>query len=136
MIRTYSELISLPTYEERFNYLKLNGKVGEETFAKDRWINQQFYHSQEWRSMRDRIIVRDFARDMAMEGHEIHGRAPVIHHMNPIMLEDVLEHSDILINPEYLITVSYMTHQAIHYGDFNLIDNELVIRRPGDTKLW
>lgn len=135
MIRTYSELISIPTYKERFEYLKLDGQVGKETFAKDRWVNQNFYHSQEWRSLRHEIIVRDFGRDLAMEGYEIHN-SPVIHHMNPIMLEDVLEHSDILINPEYLITVSYMTHQAIHYGDYNLIDYDPVIRRPGDTKLW
>lgn len=135
MIRTYSELIRIPTYKERFEYLKLDGQVGKETFAKDRWVNQNFYHSQEWRSLRHEIIVRDFGRDLAMEGYEIHN-SPVIHHMNPIMLEDVLEHSDILINPEYLITVSYMTHQAIHYGDYNLIDYDPVIRRPGDTKLW
>lgn len=135
MIRTYSELIRIPTYKERFEYLKLDGQVGKETFAKDRWVNQNFYHSQEWRSLRHEIIVRDFGRDLAMEGYEIHN-SPVIHHMNPIMLEDVLEHSDILINPEYLITVSYMTHQAIHYGDYDLIDYDPVIRRPGDTKLW
>lgn len=135
MIRTYSELIRIPTYKERFEYLKLDGQVGKETFAKDRWVNQNFYHSQEWRSLRHEIIVRDFGRDLAMEGYEIHN-SPVIHHMNPIMLEDMLEHSDILINPEYLITVSYMTHQAIHYGDYNLIDYDPVIRRPGDTKLW
>lgn len=136
MIRTYSELIALPTYEQRFNYLKLDGKVGKATFDKDRWVNQNFYHSSEWRSLRDRIIVRDFGRDMAMEGYEIFGRSPLIHHMNPIDLDDVLEHSDLLINPEYLITVAYNTHQAIHYGDYSLIDYDPVIRRPNDTKLW
>lgn len=136
MIRTYQELIRLPTFEQRFNYLKLGGKVGKETFAKDRWVNQNFYHSAEWRSLRDRIIVRDYGRDMAMEGYEIFGRSPLIHHMNPIDLDDILEHSDTLINPDYLITVSYDTHQAIHYGNFDLIDHELITRRPGDTKLW
>lgn len=136
MIRTYQELIRLPTFEQRFNYLKLGGKVGKETFAKDRWVNQSFYHSAEWRSLRDRIIVRDYGRDLAMEGYEIFGHSPLIHHMNPIDLDDILEHSDTLINPDYLITVSYDTHQAIHYGNFNLIDHELITRRPGDTKLW
>lgn len=134
-MRTYSELITLPTYEQRFNYLKLDGKVGKETFAKDRWVNQNFYHSQEWRSLRDRIIVRDFGRDMAMEGYEIQGSV-LIHHMNPIELDDVLMHSDILTNPEYLITVSYRTHQAIHYGNSDLLILDPVVRRPGDTRLW
>lgn len=135
MLRTYSELIALPTYEQRFNYLKLDGKVGKETFAKDRWANQNFYHSAEWRSLRDQIIVRDFGRDMAMEGYEIHEHA-LIHHMNPIELDDILEHSDILVNPEYLITVAYMTHQAIHYGNSDLLMLDPVVRLPGDTKLW
>ncbi len=135
MIRTYSELIALPTHEQRFNYLKLSGRVGEKTFDKDRWINQNFYHSQEWKSIRDRIIVRDFGRDLAMEGYEIHGSV-LIHHMNPIAVEDVLEHSDILINPDYLITVAYMTHQAIHYGDYDLLMGDPIERSPGDTKLW
>lgn len=135
MIRTYSELISLPTYEQRFNYLKLDGKVGEETFAKDRWLNQKFYHSQEWRSLRNKIIVRDLGCDMALEGFQIYER-PLIHHMNPITQDDVLQHSDYLINPEYLITVAYNTHQAIHYGNADLLMESPIERRAGDTKLW
>lgn len=135
MIRTYSELISLPTYEQRFNYLKLDGKVGEETFAKDRWLNQKFYHSQEWRSLRNKIIVRDLGCDMALEGFQIYER-PLIHHMNPISQDDILQHSDYLINPEYLITVAYNTHQAIHYGNADLLMESPIERRAGDTKLW
>lgn len=135
MIRTYSELISLPTYEQRFNYLKLDGKVGEETFAKDRWLNQKFYHSQEWRSLRNKIIVRDLGCDMALEGFQIYER-PLIHHMNPIAQDDILQHSDYLINPEYLITVAYNTHQAIHYGNADLLMESPIERRAGDTKLW
>lgn len=135
MIRTYSELISLPTYEQRFNYLKLDGKVGEETFAKDRWLNQKFYHSQEWRSLRNKIIVRDLGCDMAVEGFQIYER-PLIHHMNPITQDDVLQHSDYLINPEYLITVAYNTHQAIHYGNADLLMESPIERKAGDTKLW
>lgn len=135
MIRTYSELISLPTYEQRFNYLKLDGKVGEETFAKDRWLNQKFYHSQEWRSLRNKIIVRDLGCDMALEGFQIYER-PLIHHMNPISQDDILQHSDYLINPEYLITVAYNTHQAIHYGNADLLMESPIERKAGDTKLW
>ena len=136
MIRTYSELISLPTYEQRFNYLKLDGKVGEETFAKDRWLNQKFYHSQEWRSLRNKIIVRDLGCDMALEGFQIYER-PLIHHMNPISQDDILQHSDYLINPEYLITVSPQTHDAIHYSDESILLPSMIIeRKPGDTKLW
>jgi len=135
MIRTYSELISLPTYEQRFNYLKLDGKVGEETFAKDRWLNQKFYHSQEWRSLRNKIIVRDLGCDMALKGFQIYER-PLIHHMNPISQDDILQHSDYLINPEYLITVAYNTHQAIHYGNADLLMESPIERKAGDTKLW
>ena len=115
-IRTYSELILLPTFEERYEYLRLDGRVGEETFGFDRWLNQTFYKSEEWLSMRDKIIVRDNGCDLGIPGRDIYSRI-LIHHMNPITKEDILRRSDILLNPEYLICVTLNTHRAIHYGN-------------------
>lgn len=136
MIRTYTELISLPTFAERFRYLKLFNNVGEDTFGYDRYLNQQFYKSPIWRNIRSQIIVRDMGCDLAHPDFEIAGSI-IIHHMNPITKEDVLEHSDSLLNPEFLVCVSDETHRAIHYGDESILqDLELVIRRPGDTVLW
>lgn len=135
MIRTYSELVTLPTFEERFKYLKLDGVVGAETFGYDRYLNQQFYQSQEWKSIRDKVIIRDYGRDLASAGHEIVGRI-YIHHMNPVTKDDVLSHSDILVNPEYLICTCKLTHDAIHYGDEHLLPKGPVIRRPNDTCPW
>lgn len=136
MIRTYSELISLPTFAERFRYLKLFNNVGADTFGYDRYLNQQFYKSPVWRNMRSQIIVRDMGCDLAHPDFEIPGSI-IIHHMNPITKEDVIEHSDSLLNPEFLVCVSDETHRAIHYGDESILqDLELVIRRPGDTVLW
>lgn len=136
MIRTYRELIALPTFEERFRYLKLNGTVGEDTFGFDRYINQQFYNSQEWRKLRDEIIVRDNGCDLGLTGYNIGGRI-LIHHMNPVTVRDVQERSQYLMNPEYLICVSHNTHNAIHYGDENKLRNKLPIERTkNDTCPW
>ena len=134
-IRTYSELILLPTFEERYEYLRLDGRVGEETFGFDRWLNQTFYKSEEWLSMRDKIIVRDNGCDLGISGRDIYSRI-LIHHMNPITKEDILRRSDILLNPEYLICVTPNTHRAIHYGNSNLLMKDLIERRPNDTCPW
>ena len=134
-IRTYSELILLPTFEERYEYLRLDGRVGEETFGFDRWLNQTFYKSEEWLSMRDKIIVRDNGCDLGISGRDIYSRI-LIHHMNPITKEDILRRSDILLNPEYLICVTPNTHRAIHYGNSNLLIKDPIKRRPNDTCPW
>lgn len=134
-IKTYSELMKLPTYEERYQYLKLDGRVGEETFGFDRYLNQTFYRSDEWRRLRDEIIIRDNGCDLGVEGREIHGRI-IIHHMNPITKEDILRRSDYLLNPEYLICTVKSTHDAIHYGDENLLIKAPVERHKNDTCPW
>lgn len=134
-IKTYSELIEIPTFEERYEYLKLTGKVGEETFGFDRYLNQVFYRSKEWRDIRDYVINRDNGCDLAMEGHEIFGRV-LIHHMNPIRKEDILRRSDFLLNPEYLITTVKLTHDAIHYGDKDLLIVAPIERTKNDTCPW
>ena len=136
MLRPYSELIKLPTFDERFEYLKLKGKVGFETFGYDRYLNQNFYKSSLWRSVRNRVINRDMGRDLGVEGYEIYGKI-IIHHMNPITINDIEENTSYLMNPEYLICVSYDTHQAIHYGDRNLLaEKGLNERFPNDTCPW
>lgn len=135
IIRTYSELIHLPTFEERYRYLRLNGSVGKDTFGFDRIFNQLFYRSCEWKSVRNEVILRDGACDLGVEGHEIYGRI-IIHHMNPISLEDIQENSDFLMNPEYLITTMHLTHNAIHYGDEDLLPKAPIERRPNDTCPW
>lgn len=134
-IRTYSELIKLPTFEERFEYLKLNGAVGRDTFGFDRYLNQIFYKSQKWLSVRDQVIIRDNGCDLGMEGYEIHGRI-LIHHMNPITLRDLETESDFLLDPEYLISTIHNTHNAIHYGDENLLYKAPVERTRFDTCPW
>ena len=118
-IKTYSELIQIPTFEKRFEYLRLNGRVGEDTFGFDRYLNQLFYRSKEWRSVRDKVIFRDNGCDLGIAGREIYGKI-LIHHMNPISKEDILQKSKFLLNPEYLITVTKTTHYAIHYSDSDL----------------
>ena len=134
-IRTYSELIKLQTFEERFQYLQLNGRVGEETFGFDRYLNQKFYNDLEWLRIRDQVIIRDNGCDLAMPDREIKTRI-LVHHMNPIDKEDILRRSDFLLNPEYLICTIKATHDAIHYGD----ESKLIImppeRRPNDTCPW
>ena len=134
-IRTYSELILLPTFEERYEYLRLDGRVGEETLGFNRWLNQTFYKSEEWLFMRDKIIVRDNGCDLGISGRDIYSRI-LIHHMNPITKEDILRRSDILLNPEYLICVTPNTHRAIHYGNSNLLIKDPIERRPNDTCPW
>lgn len=134
-IRTYSELITFPTFEERYEYLRLKGRVGEETFGFDRYLNQVFYKSKEWRSIRDYVITRDNGCDLGMEGYEIYGQI-LIHHMNPITKEDILQRRDVLLNPEYLITTVKNTHDAIHYGDVNLLVTAPIERRKNDTCPW
>lgn len=135
IIRTYSELITLPTFEERFAYLKLNGIVGEETFGYDRYLNQMFYQSQEWLSVRDYVIVRDNGCDLGVEGHEIYGRI-LVHHMNPITMDDIVKRTKYLLDPEYLISTVKRTHDAIHYGDESLLPKQFVERTPYDTCPW
>ena len=135
-IRTYSELITLPTFEDRYKYLKLNGKIGEETFGFDRYINQQLYQrSQKWKSIRDKVIIRDNGCDLSMEGYEIWGKI-IIHHMNQITIEDIERESDFVFNPEYLISTSLNTHNAIHYGDENLLIKAPIERTKYDTCPW
>ena len=135
MERRYSELIKLSSFEDRFNYLKLDGQVGKETFGWDRYLNQTFYRSPEWRRIRDQVIVRDLGCDLAHKDHSIAGKI-YIHHMNPIGSKHILDRDDYLLNPEFLVCVSQLTHNAIHYGDENLLPKGIVERVPGDTKLW
>lgn len=140
IIRTYSELITLPTFIERYRYLRLDGRVGEETFGFDRYLNQLFYKSDEWLAVRDYVILRDtgsddYCKDLGAEGHDIHGRI-LIHHMNPITKEDILHRSDFLLNPEYLISTIKSTHDAIHYGDESLLIQAPIERRRNDTCPW
>ena len=135
MIRTYSNLSKLRTFEERFKYLKLAGTVGEQTFGWDRPINQLLYRSPEWRSVRDRVILRDNGFDLGCSDYEIAGKV-IIHHMNPLTVEDVMDYNPDVLNPEFLITVSVATHRAIHFGPQHLVPRLPPARRPGDTKLW
>lgn len=135
IIRTYSELITIPTFEERFRYLKIGGRVGDETFGSDRYINQQFYMSDEWRRIRRDVIIRDNGCDLGIWDREIHGLI-TIHHLNPITAEDILNRAEIVFNPEYLICCSDITHKAIHYGDERLLVTTPVERRPNDTCPW
>lgn len=135
MIKTYSELIALPTFKERYMYLRLNGSVGEETFGFDRYLNQVFYKSKEWLSIRDFVIIRDNGCDLGVNGYEIHGQI-LIHHMNPIAKVDILERSDLLLNPDYLICTTQNTHNAIHYGDESLLIQDPITRSRNDTCPW
>lgn len=135
-MKTYSELIQLSTFEDRFNYLKLRGNVGEDTFGFERYLNQKFYKSKEWKHIRDIVILRDQGCDLACLGHDIYGKV-IIHHMNPITISDLEKNSDIVLNPEYLICVSQETHNALHYGDgSNLHKYDYEDRKPNDTSPW
>ena len=134
-IKTYSELIKLPTFEERFQYLKLSGAVGKETFGFDRYLNQNFYRSAAWKRVRDQVIVRDNGCDLGIDDRIIYGKI-LIHHMNPINDRDILDLTDILLNPEYLICVSHLTHNAIHYSDESLLPSEPIVRFKNDTCPW
>ena len=134
-IRTYSQLKRLQTFEERYDYLKLGGVVGEDTFGFDRYMNQNFYRSREWKRVRDEVIMRDNGCDLGVDGHEIRGKI-LIHHMNPITSEDIHRVSDYLLNPEYLICVTHRTHNAIHYGDERLLVTAPIERTQNDTCPW
>ena len=135
-IRTYSELITLPTYIERFDYLKLGAAVGRETFGYDRYINQQLYQrSPRWKKSRDIVIIRDNGCDLAMEGYEIKGKI-IVHHMNPITMDDIIHDRDWIYDPEFLICTVHNTHNAIHYGDENLLVKAPIERTPFDTCPW
>lgn len=134
--RSYTELSKLRTYKERFDYLMLKGKIGIETFGYDRYLNQILYTSQQWKSLRNEIIVRDNGCDLGLDGYPIYGRV-IIHHINPLTIDDVLEFSPDIFNPEYLICVSHKTHNAIHYGDANYSrEQQVVERQPNDTIPW
>ena len=135
-LRTYTELCKLNSFEDRYEYLKLGGRVGEETFGFDRYINQQLYNSAEWKAVRRQVILRDNGCDLSLYGRDIIDSKIIIHHMNPITKEDILYNIDYVLNPEYLITTTKNTHDAIHYGDKNLLYQDPVIRVKGDTCLW
>lgn len=140
-IRTYSELIKIPSFEDRFRYLQLNGSVGDETFGQDRYLNQRFYTSREWRAVRDFVIIRDtgigdYCRDLAADGYDISDGQIVIHHMNPILVTDIIKQTDILLNPDYLIATSDSTHKAIHYSTLETLITAPIERRKNDTCPW
>lgn len=135
IIRTYSELITIPTFEERYEYLRLNGKVGEDTFGFDRWLNQVFYKSDAWLKVRDKVIIRDNGCDLGIPGREIYGRI-LVHHMNPILVKDILDRTDFLLNPDYLICTSKNTHDAIHYSDSSILITAPIERSKNDTCPW
>lgn len=134
-IRTYSELSKLKTFEERFEYLRLDGKVGEETFGFDRYINQMLYSNSEWRKVRRDVIIRDKGNDLGVEDYEIVGKV-LVHHMNPITVDDIINRLDYVLNPEFLISSSFMTHQAIHYGSKDLLPQAPIERTKNDTCPW
>lgn len=135
-IRTYSELSKLKSFRERYEYLKLDGTVGEETFGFDRYINQMFYKSEEWKRIRNYVITRDNGCDLGIQDRKIVDSVILVHHMNPITKEDIINKNEILLDPEYLITTIKPTHDAIHYGDESLLAEDLVIRSKNDTCPW
>jgi hypothetical protein len=134
-IRSYTELCQIEEFSERYKYLRLHAPVGGETFGFDRYLNQRFYTSREWRDVRNEVITRDRGCDLGVKGYEIYDRI-AIHHMNPMSVDEIVHGSDRIVDPEYLILVSLRTHNAIHFGDEKLLRAPLVVRRPGDTKLW
>ena len=136
IIRTYSELIRIPTFEERYNYLKLESEIGIETFGFERYLNQRFYRSKEWKSLRDEIIVRDHGCDLGIVGYEIYDKI-YIHHMNPITADDIRNNTEYLMNPEFLISTTHDTHNAIHYGNSDLLNASVFVERTkNDTCPW
>lgn len=134
-LKSYSDLNRLETFEERYQYLALKGVTGRSTFGFDRHINQKFYTSREWRQLRHYVIDRDKGADLGVVGYEIHGQL-LIHHMNPLNVDDILHHDPDILNPNFLITTTQRTHNAIHFGDEGLLMKPMVERRTGDTKLW
>lgn len=135
LIRTYSELIQFETLKERFDYLSLRGKVGETTFGFDRYMNQMFYTSRNWQLVRQKVIWRDRGCDLGIEGYEIH-KGLVIHHLNPMTVANIRNGDPEILDPEFLITTTHDTHNAIHWGDEKLLPKIVIDRKPGDTKLW
>ena len=135
IIRRYSQMAQMETFEERFEYLKLGGVVGEATFGFDRHINQKFYRSTEWKTARRDVIVRDGGCDLGIPGREINGEL-LVHHINPLSLDDIVHAEEWILDPEFLVCTTKDTHNAIHYGDASLLPREFVPRAPGDTKLW
>lgn len=138
MILTYKELIRLPTFEERLSYLMLHGQVGAETFGFDRWLNQVFYHSQEWKDVKQKIIIRDNGCDLGVGGYDIQGSI-LVHHMNPIVTDDIVNCTPFLLNPDFLISTSFNTHQAIHYSNPEMLKVAPIYpveRKPNDTCPW
>lgn len=135
MNKCYSELRMFETFDERFEYLKLGGGVGRATFGFDRYINQNFYTSQEWESVRRHVLIRDAGCDLGIIGYEIHHN-PIIHHMNPMRAEDILHKESWILDPEFLITTTHITHNNIHFGVSNRFPKVAIERRPSDTKLW
>ena len=133
--KSYEELIDISGFEARFEYLKLGGSVGLETFGFDRYVNQAFYRSTEWKYIRQQVIVRDLGCDLGVTGYEINGGV-LIHHMNPMVSDDIVHGESRILNPNFLITTTHNTHNAIHYGDSGLLITEFVERKPGDTRLW
>lgn len=133
--RTFTELSRLPTFEDRYRYLALRGQVGASTFGFDRWVNQQFYRSRQWKQIRQHIILRDNGCDLGVEGYDIYDRI-IIHHMNPMDVDDIVHSDDSILDPEFLISTAHATHNAIHYGDEKLLPRPLAVREPGDTALW
>lgn len=134
-LRSFTELAQLKTFEDRYRYLRLRGIVGNPTFGSERYLNQQFYRSQQWKSVRNHVIARDEGCDLGVYGYEIHDRI-YIHHMNPMTVEDIYHGDSSILDPEFLISTTHRTHNAIHYGDEKLLIQPLVERLPGDTKLW
>ena len=135
IIRTYSELITFPTFEERFKYLQLEGSVGKDTFGYDRYLTQLFYKTTEWKRLRQDLIIRDNGCDLGVEGREIYGRI-IIHHLNPITKDDIVSRTEYLLNPDFLICTTHNTHNAIHYGDESLLITSPVERSKNDTCPW
>ena len=136
-IKTYSELIKLKTFEERFEYLKLNdGRVGEDTFGHLRYLNLQFYKTTLWKHIKRDLIIRDNGCDLGVEGYEIEGRSVYVHHLNPITKNDIINRTEYLTNPEFLICTTFETHQAIHYGDISLLITSPIVRTRNDTCPW
>lgn len=133
--RSYSQLVGIQTFEDRFEYLKLGGSVGHSTFGFDRWISQDFYRSADWRNVRRHVVLRDNGCDLGVRGYEINGSL-LIHHINPMDPDDVIHGEEWILDPEYLITTTQNTHNAIHYGDRSLLVKPYVARRAGDTRLW
>ena len=133
--KCYSELQAFKTLEDRYQYLKLSGSVGVETFGFDRYLNQRFYMSHEWRSVRNEVIVRDLGCELGVSGFEIH-KGLYVHHMNPMVADDIIRGDETILDPEFLITCTHQTHNAIHYGDKTLLTQQVIVRKPGDTKLW